>query len=170
MTKWGYNLIGLIHKMGATTGDYRSSISPILAGKPADLPGVEAVYHEEATWLAENDARMVHFGEYQMAVVSVPAHLDAGEVARRARLQTGARLSLAAREGDPLLTLGANEEKRHVNLTGVMDKLDTSIHWAHAQPGGDRIGRIRVDALQDHPERLDALIGEIVRHRSVLYG
>jgi hypothetical protein len=36
--------------------------------------------------------------------------------------------------------------------------------------GGDRIGRARVEGLPEHPERMEALIGEIVRHRSVLYG
>ena len=152
------------------TGDHRTAISPILQGKPTDLSAVDDVYAAEAGWLEENDPRIVYFGEHQMAVVRVPAELDAGEVARRARLKTGARLSLAVREGDPLLMIAANEERRHVNLIGVIDKVDAQIEWAHARSGGDRVGRLAVDALSEHPERIESVIGEIARHKSVLYG
>jgi hypothetical protein len=169
MNKWGYRLVGLLSRMTAR-GDHRTAISPILQGKPADMPAADDVYAAEVGWLEENDPRIVHFGEYQMAVVRVPAGIDAGEVARRARLKTGARLSLAAREGDPLLMIAANEERRHVNMVGVVDKLGAQIAWAHARSGGDRVGRLAVDDLSEHPERIEAVIGEIARHRSVLYG
>jgi len=36
--------------------------------------------------------------------------------------------------------------------------------------GGDRVGRARVDELAQRPERIEELIGGIVRHRSILYG
>ncbi len=169
MQKWGYRLIGLIEKLSASTGDHRTAISAVLQGKPAELPEVE-VYVEEESWLEANDPRIVHFGEYQMAVVSVPANLDAAEVGRRARLKTGARLSLARREGDSLLVLGANDEKRHVNLAGVVGRIDADLAWVHARNGGDRSGRLAIDDLSEHPERVEAVIGEIARHKSVLYG
>ena len=169
MNKWGYRLVGLLSRMTAT-GDHRTAISPILQGKPTDLPVADDVYAAEAGWLEENDPRIVHFGEHQRAVVRVPAGLDAGEVARRARLKTGARLSLAVREGDPLLMIAANEERRHVNLLAVIDKVDAQIEWAHARSGADRVGRLSVDALAEHPERIESVIGEIARHKSVLHG
>lgn len=170
MEKWGYRLIGLIDRMVASPGEYRSEISPVLSGKPGELPKVDAVYTEEAGWLEQHDPRIVHFGEYQMAVVRVPGNLDAGEVGRRARLTTGARLSLASREGEDLLMIGCNEEKRPVNVVGLADQVGDRIPWAHVKPGGDRVGRIVVDDLESHPERVDSLISEIARNRSVLYG
>ena len=170
MERWGYRLMGLVSKMVTAKGDQRTAVSPILAGKATEIPDMSPVYAREAEWLQENDPRMVHFGEYQMAVVSVPEQLDAAEIGRRARLLTGARLSLACRENDNLIILGSNDEKRYINLTGVVDSISSDIGWARARNGGDRIGRFEVEQLGEFPERLDAVIGAISRYKSVLYG
>ena len=91
------------------------------SGKPTDLPSAPDVYYAETSWVEENDPRIVHFGEYQLAVARVPANLDAGEVGRRLRLRTGARLSLATREGDDIVVLSCNDEKRPLNVSGLLD-------------------------------------------------
>jgi hypothetical protein len=100
----------------------------------------------------------------------VPEELDAGEVGRRLRMLTGARLSLSARAGDSVVLVGYNEEKRHMNVQGLLEQLESKVSWLHARPSGDRIGRVEIDDLAQHPERIEAMIGEIVRHKSVLYG
>ena len=170
MEKWGYQVVGLLQKMAGKPGEYRNEISPLLSGKTGDLPSFDAVYREEAAWVKENDPRIVHFGEYQLAVVRVPNELDAGEVGRRVRMSTGARLSLSSREGEDLLLIGCNEEKRPINVLGLADHVGARVPWAQVKPGGDRLGRIRVAELDSHPERIETLIGEIVRNRSILYG
>lgn len=170
MEKWGYRVVGLIRKMATTPGEYRTEISALLSGKPSELPKVESVYQDEVTWLDENDPRVVHFGEYQMAVVCVPKNLDAGEVGRRVRLSTGARLSLSSREGDDMFLLGCSEQKRPINVVGLADEVGSKIAWVRAKAGGDRVGRLEVDGLEAHPERIDVLISEIARNRSILYG
>ncbi len=170
MEKGGYRVVGLIDKMASKPGEYRNEISPLLSGKPGDLPSTGSVYRNEAAWVEENDPRIVHFGEYQLAVVRVPKELDAGEVGRRVRMSTGARLSLSSREGEDWLLIGANEEKRPINVLGLADHVGAHVPWAQSRSGGDRMGRIRVAELDRHPERIEALIGEIVRNRSILYG
>jgi hypothetical protein len=40
----------------------------------------------------------------------------------------------------------------------------------HSTPGGDRVGRLRVEDRGEHPERMETLIGDIVRRKSILYG
>ncbi len=170
MEKWGYRVIGLIASMASRPGEYRAEIAPLLSGKAAELPKFESVYQDEIAWIEEHDARIVHFGEYQMAVVRVPPNLDAGEIARRVRLTTGARLSLSSREGEALLLLGCNEERRPINVVGLADHVGAQVAWAHPRQGGDRVGRIEVDELQGNPERIDTLIVEMVRNRSVLHG
>jgi len=170
MQKWGNRVIALIKRMAQTAGEHRAEIMPVLAGKPTDLPSAPDVYVAETAWVEENDPRIVHFGEYQLAVARVPSHLDAGEVGRRLRLRTGARLSLATREGDDIVVLSCNDEKRPLNVSGLLDAVGSQQPWVMPKSGGDRIGRARVEGLPDHPERMEALIGEIVRHRSVLYG
>jgi hypothetical protein len=170
MEKWGYRLIGLLHRVAATRGDHRAEVMPVLAGRPTDLPEVPEVYAEEARWMDSHDPRVVLFGEYRMAVVRAPAGLDAGELGRRARLRTGSRLSLASREGDEVVLLGCSEEKRHMNLLGLVEQLANTLPWLHPRAGGDRGGRLQIDQLEAHPERFERTIGEIVRHKSVLYG
>ena len=170
MQKWGYALAGVLKRTAASTGDYRSEIAPILMGKPTALPPAEGVYAEEEAWLAEHDPRVVHFGEYRMSVVHVPGHLDPGEVARRARIQTGTRLSLASREGDETVLLVANEERRHINVQGLAEYLASRLPWVELRPSGDRSARLVIEDLPRHPERLDLLVSEIARHKSMLYG
>jgi len=170
MQKWGNRVVALIKRMAQSPGEHRPEILPVLSGKPTDLPSAPDVYQEETAWVEENDPRIVHFGEYQLAVARVPAHLDAGEVGRRLRLRTGARLSLATREGDDIVMLSCNDEKRPLNVSGLLDAVGHHQPWVLPKSGGDRIGRARLEGLPEHPERMEALIGEIVRHRSVLYG
>jgi len=105
-----------------------------------------------------------------MAVLHAPEHLDAGDLSRRLRQATGARLSFASREGDDLVQVGYNEERRHINVMGLMDQLDSRMPWLHSRPSGDRVGRLEIEDLPHHPERIEEVIGEIVRNKSILYG
>jgi hypothetical protein len=170
MQRWGYRVAGLIQRMAQNPGEHRNEIQRVLTGKPSELPEPQGVYAGEEAFVRECQPRLVYFGEYPMAVVQVPAALDAAEVGRRLRQKTGARLSLAAREGDDVVVLAANDERRHVNVLGMVDELAGHLRWAHPRTGGDRAGRIEIENLAQHPERLESLIGEIVRHKSVLYG
>ena len=170
MTKWGYRLVGLLERLAAKEGEHRSEIVPVLSGKPAELPEADSVYAAETAWVETQDPRVVHFGEYQMVVLRVPPELDPGEVGRRGRIRTGARLSLVSREGDELVLFGCNEEKRHINLSGMVGCVSARLPWAHTVAGGDRMGRLRIEDLPEHQERIESIIGEVVKHRAILYG
>jgi hypothetical protein len=170
MQKWGNRVIGLIEKLVARPGEHRPAVGPVLSGKPAELPAAEGVFDQEAQWVEDNDPRMVHFGEYDLAVFEVPRDLDPAEVARRVRLTTGARLSLGTREGDDLVLLGCSDDKRPLNVTGMADLLGATKTWARSRSSADRTGRLWIEERIAHPERMEAVIHEIVRQRSVLYG
>ncbi|MCE2392120.1 MAG: hypothetical protein J4G09_11650 [Proteobacteria bacterium] len=170
MEKWGYRLIELVRRLAESSGDQRPQIGPVLSGKPAELPSAGSIFENEADWVERNDPRMVHFGDHELALFEVPAALDAGEVARRFRGRTGARLSLGSRAGDDLILLGCNDEKRPLNVTGMAEAVDACLSWTHALPGGDRLGRLRIEDRADHPDRIQRVVREIVRQRSVLYG
>ena len=170
MERWGFRVAGLIKRLAESATDGRPDIGPVLSGKPSELPDAPSVYEAEVRWLEENDPRVVHFGEYQMVVAVVPDKLDAGEVARRLRLQTGSRLSLSVSDGGSVAMLACNEEKRHFNVVGLLERVASRISWAHAKDGADRAGRIALDELTLHPERFELLIGQIVRNKSLLHG
>jgi hypothetical protein len=170
MRKFGYRVIGLVKRLASSPGEHRNHIGPVLSAKPSDLPDAGDVFAAEEEWLAQNDPRVVHFGEYQMAVLRAPSHMDAGEIGRRVRLRTGVRLSLTVRDGDDVVLLGCNEEKRSINLIGLAEQVGQTLPWVRTKSGGDRMGRLQIDGLAEHPERLDAVISEIAKRRSVLYG
>lgn len=170
MRKWGYRVAALLRRLASSSGDRRQEIVPILAGKPSSLPEPGEIYAEEEAWLRSHAPRVVYFGQYQMAVLHVPQHLDAAELGRRARLGTGARLSLVTRDGEETVTLVAGEEKRSMNLQGLGEQLAARLSWVEPRPGGDRALRVAVDDLSRHPERLEVLISEIARSKSILYG
>lgn len=170
MDRWGNRMVGLIKRLAAASGDCRPDIGAVLSGKPTELPEALSVFEAESRWVEENDARVVHFGEYQMVVAVVPEKLDAGEVARRLRLQTDSRLSLSMSDGGSLVMLGSAEEKRHIDVLALVDRVASRLSWAHTKDGADRAGRIAIDDLSLHPERFEAVIGEIVRNKSLLHG
>jgi hypothetical protein len=170
MTKWGYRVVGFLNRLAAEPGEHRAEITPILSGKPGTFPESESVYAEEEAWLQEHDPRVVNFGEYKMVVLRVPSNLDAGEMGRRSRLSTGARLSLTSREDDDLVMLGCNDEKRHISLSVLVEHVSEQVPWAENAQGGTRAGYLRIQDLSQHPERIEALVGQIVRNRSILYG
>ncbi len=170
MEKWGYRVAGLVKRMSNKSGDYRVEVGSILSGKPTELPEAESVYENEATWLAQNAPRVVHFGEYQMVVLRVPAQLNAGEVARRSRQQTGARISFVCQDDRGVVQVAANEEKRTVNVNGLVEEVGSQVSWADALQSGDRVAHLRIHDLATHPERVEAVVAEIVRHKSILYG
>ena len=105
----------------------------MLAGKPTDLPSAPDVYGGETRWVEENDPRIVHFGEYQLAVCAGARAPRPGEVGRRVRLRTGARLSLATRAGDDLVMLSCNDEKRPLNVMSLLDAVGSEQPWVHAE-------------------------------------
>ena len=170
MDKWGCKLVGLVRRLASSTGDQRSQIGPVLSGKPAELPPAAAVFQDESTWVEQHDPRMVHFGNYELAVLEVPSLLDTGEVARRVRRRTGARLSLSTRDGEDLVLLGCDEEKNPLDVTGMAAALDACLSWTHALRGGDRLGRLRIEDRSQNPDRMERVVREIVRQRSILYG
>ncbi|MFQ5697405.1 MAG: hypothetical protein ACE5IL_03865 [Myxococcota bacterium] len=170
MQKWGRRVVGLLHRLAENRGECRNEIAPILAGKPSELPEAPEVFKAEEEWVEAHDPRIVYFGEYQMVVVHAPDGLDGGELARQLRVRTGSRLSMVCCGGDDRVEVACNEERRHINVLGLVERIASRLPWAEARPGGDRTGRLRIEDLARHPERAEIVLGEIVRQKSTLYG
>ena len=68
------------------------------------------------------------------------------------------------------MVLASNDEKRPLNVMSLLDAVGGELSFVRPKTGGDRVGRARVDELDRRPERIEELIGGIVRHRSILYG
>ena len=157
------------------TGDIRSDVAALLAGRPSDLAKEAALVAlppapAEVAWVAEKDFRLVHFGGHIMVVLEVDASMDAHMCARIARERYGASLSLAHYIGEETFIFGGDEinSKRAFDYLAVADHLVNKLEWVDARPDADHVSRFQVRELERHPERMEEVIAEIAMGRSLL--
>jgi len=173
--RWGRLWRWRASEIAAKTGDIRSDIAPLLAGRPSDLAKEAALVDlpappPEVAWVAENDFRLVHFGGHVMVVLDVDPALDAHLCARIARERYSATLSLAHRADEGSFTLGGDEisGKRTLDFLAVAEHLSNKLEWVDSRPDSDHVARFHVRDLDRFPERIEEIIGEIAMGRSLL--
>jgi hypothetical protein len=176
--RWGRVWWTRLAAIAQRSGERRSDLDPLLAGRPSDLAREAAdaappPLPPEATYVSERDFRLIHFGGYALVVVPVPAELDLHLTGRIARERYAAPLSVAHRTGSELVVLGGGEDgraRRGVDLARMVEHLASKHVWIEALPSADHVARLRVRDLVARPERLDDVIREIGMGRSILEG
>jgi len=173
--RWGRLWWWRLGQIATKSGDVRKDIEPLLAGRPSDLAKEAAKADpppipEELAWVSSRDFRLVHFAGYSMVVLEVASDLDPHIASRIARERYGALLSLACRKGETLFHFAGEElNGRHVLDFGALaEHLANKLDWVDALADDDHVARFNVAGLSEHPERLDAVIGEIAMGRSIL--
>jgi hypothetical protein len=103
-------------------------------------------------------------------VLEVPPELDIYLASRIARERYDASLSLAIVAGGCRAVMGGSESKgrRSLNLTALVDHLDSKFGWVTALPDADHVARFQIADLDRYPERLDDVIGMIAMGRSII--
>ena len=122
-------------------------------------------------YVSARDFRIVHFGGYTLVVVPTPAELNEGLAARIARERYSAQMSLAFREEQETVSLGADEGgrgSRGLNLSSLVDHLASKHVWIEALSDEDRAASLRVSGLHSVEGRLDEIVREIAMGRSLL--
>jgi hypothetical protein len=175
--RWGRWWWHRASEIAAKSGERRSEIEPLLAGRPSDLARVVSKQPEpplppELAHVSERDFRIVHFGGFSMVVLDVPDALDLHLCARIARERYEAQISLATRAGSELVVLGGDDTrtKRGLDLGGMTAHLAAKHAWVEALPDDDHVARMRVHRLHEEPGRFDELITEIALGRSIVEG
>lgn len=173
--RWGRLWRWRAGEIAAKSGDIRSDIADLLAGRPSDLAKEAALVEippvpAEVTWVAENDFRLVHFGGHVMVVVDVDQDLDIQLCARIARERYSATLSLAHRVGEEIFVFAGDEVtgRRSLDYLAVTEHLVDKLEWVEPRSDGDHVARFRVRELERYPERQEEIIGEIAMGRSLL--
>jgi hypothetical protein len=173
--RWGRIWRWRSGQIAEKSGDIRSDIAALLAGRPSDLAKEAALMElppppPEVGWVAAHDFRLVHFGGHVMVVLDVEPALDLHLSARVARERYGATLSLAHRVGESSFVFTGDEMigKRALDYLAVAEHLADKLEWVEARPDADHVARFHVRDLDRHPERLDEVIGEIAMSRSLL--
>ena len=173
--RWGRLWWWRLGEIANKTGEVRSEIEPLLAGRPSDL-AKEAAKAEvpavpgEVDYVATRDFKLVHFAGYSMVVVQVGAGFDIQLAARVARERYGAQLSLGYREGEDLFILSGEESggRRTLDFGALAEHLSEKLDWVEALPDDDHVARFLIGGLDQHADRLDEVIGEIAMGRSIL--
>jgi hypothetical protein len=175
--RWGRLWWHRLGEIAERSGEQRSAIDALLAGRPSDLAKEAAEVETppippEASYASERDFRMVHFAGYALVVVPVPQELDLHLTARVVRERMGAQISLAHREAEDLVVLSGEEKRgRHgFDVAGLVNHLALKHDWIEALRDEDHMARMRVHEFATRPERLDELVAEVAMGRSMLEG
>ena len=173
--RWGRLWWWRLGEIAGKSGDIRSDIEPLLVGRPSDL-AKEAARAEvpevptEVAYVAARDFRIVHFAGYVMVVMKGSEGVDTHLAARVARERYSAQLSLAYNDGSDLFVLAGEESggRRALDFAALAEHMAQKLDWVESLPDDDHVARFRVCGLDNHPERLDEVIGEIAMGRSIL--
>jgi len=168
-TRWGRVWWSRLGDLAGQSGDRRSAIEGLLAGRPSDLARQAArveppAYPPEVAWVSDRDFVLEHFAGYTMVLVPVEPGLQLHMAARIARERAGAELSLAWHEGGDLMALGGNDR---LDLTSMAAHLANKQEWIEALPTDDHVARFRVRQLSEH---VHDVVAEIAMGRSILEG
>lgn len=175
--RWGRTWWWRLGEIAKKTGERRSDLEMLLAGRPSDL-AKEAAHADDApptsefTYVSERDFRLVHFAGLGLVVATLPPTVDLSLAMRIARERYSAAISLASVEGEDMFVLGADDGsgKRSVDLTGMLEHLNEKFAWVLPGADADHVARFRIKNLAEQPERLDEVVAEIGMGRSVLEG
>jgi hypothetical protein len=175
--RWGRLWWWRFGEIAEKTGDVRSDLEPLLAGRPSDLAKEAAAVElpaasAELAYVSSRDFRLVHFGGHLLVVVNVEPGHDTLLCSRIARERYRASLSLAYVEGDDLVMFAGEEQsgRRSFDLTAVVAHISEKLEWVEALVASDHVARFRVRNRDQYTERLDDVIGEIAMGRSILEG
>jgi len=173
--RWGRVWWWRLGEIAKKSGDVRSDIEPLLAGRPSDLAKEAALVDPpeipgEVAFVAARDFKVVHFAGYSMVVVEASEGFDVQLAARVARERYGAQLSLGYQEGSDLFVFSGEESggRRTLDFAALAEHLAEKLDWVEALPDDDHVARFRVSGLDQHPDRLDEVTGEIAMGRSIL--
>ena len=173
--RWGRLWLTRLSRIADTPGERRSDIDALLAGRPSDLAKESALVEtppipQEVEFVSTRDFRLVHFSGHSLVVLEVPPELDIYLASRIARERYDASLSLAIVMGGCRAVMGGSESKgrRSLNLTALVDHLDSKFGWVTALPDADHVARFQIADLDRYPERLDDVIGMIAMGRSII--
>jgi hypothetical protein len=175
--RWGRLWWHRLGEIAQRSGEQRSAIVALLAGRPSDLAKEAAEVEAppippEVRYASERDFRVVHFAGYSLVAVPVPGDLDLHLTARVVRERLGAQISLAHREAEDLVVVSCEEARgRHgFDMGSLVSHLASKHGWIEALRDEDHMARMRVHEFATRPERLDEVVAEVAMGRSMLEG
>jgi len=173
--RWGRLWRWRAAEIAKKSGDIRSDVAALLAGRPSDLAKEAALVEippapPEVTWVAERDFRLVHFGGHVLVVMEVAEGLDIHLASRVARERYSATLSLAHTAGEEVFVFAGDETtgKRSLDYMSISEHLIEKLEWVDSRADADHVSRFAIRDLARNPERLEEVIGEIAMGRSLL--
>jgi hypothetical protein len=150
-------------------------VKPLLEGRPEEVNAAlleegNRKEQEAEAYVTSRDFRVVIFGSYKMAVVDLPDKdtFNYTSVTQKVRERYRAHLSLTA-FGDDETILIANSfaSRQGMNMSLIKEHLTKRFDWLKPVQGHENVNTLRVAELPSKRERLDMVINEIVRNRSL---
>jgi hypothetical protein len=152
-----------------------SAVRPLREGHPEEVNTAlleEGMRKEQEaeTYVADRDFRVVIFGSYKMVVVDLPdkTTFNYTGVTQKVRERYRAQLSITAfGDDETILIANSFSSRKGMNMSIMKEHLTKRFDWLKPVQGHENVITLKVAELPCKRERLDMIINEIVRNRSL---
>jgi len=172
---WGKNWLSIIDYLRNDMDRIESAVRPLREGHPEEVntalleEGMRKEQEAEA-YVADRDFRVVIFGSYKMVVVDLPdkTTFNYTGVTQKVRERYRAQLSITAfGDDETILIANSFSSRKGMNMSIMKEHLTKRFDWLKPVQGHENVITLKVAELPCKRERLDMIINEIVRNRSL---
>jgi hypothetical protein len=172
---WGKNWLSVIDYLRNDLGRIESAVQPLREGRPEDVStdlleeGIRKEGEAER-YVSERDFRVVIFGSYKMVVVDLPDKktFNYTSVTQKVRDRYRAQLSITTfGDDETILIANSFSSRKGMSMSLIKEHLTKKFDWLKPVQGHENVITLRVADLPSKRERLDMIINEIVRNRSL---
>ncbi len=172
---WGKNWLSVIDYLRNSLDRIESAVKPLVEGRPEEVnPALleegNRKEQEAEAYVTSRDFRVVIFGSYKMVVVDLPDKdtFNYTSVTQKVRDRYRAQLSITAfGDGETILIANSFASRQGMNMSLIKEHLTKRFDWLKPIQGHENVITLRVADLPAKRERLDMVINEIVRNRSL---
>lgn len=173
---WGKGWLSVVDYLRNDLEGIEEAIKPLLEGRPEEVnPSLleegRRKEEEAETYVANRDFRVVIFGIYKMVIVDLPEKqtFNYTSVTQKARERYRAQLSLTCfGNSETIIIANSFTARQGLNMTLLRTHLTRRFEWLNAIQGHENVMTLKIEDLQANKDRLDQVLNEIVRNRSIL--
>ncbi len=172
---WGKNWLSVIDYLRNSLDRIEAAVKPLVEGRPEEvnvalLEEGNLKEQEAEAYVTSRDFRVVIFGSYKMVVVDLPDKdtFNYTRVTQKVRERYRAQLSITAfGDAETILIANSFASRQGMNMSLIKEHLTKRFDWLKPVQGHENVITLRVVDLPGKRERLDMVINEIVRNRSL---
>jgi hypothetical protein len=174
-TAWGKGWLSIIDYLRNDLDRIAPALKPLQEGRPEEIDRslLEEGMQKEAeaeSYVASRDFRVVIFGPYKMVIVDLEnkKSFNYTRVTQKVRDRYRAQLSITAfSDSETIIIANSFSNRRGMNMNLLKEHLTKRFDWLKPIQGHENVITLKVEELPSRRERLDVIVNEVVRNRSL---